>query len=234
MYPICALTDIALIYRDIKSIHFRTVNRERAEMLADRFLECGNVWSPAHVADCESVFLPAAFDRSDLAVRFVPLSELCDSLAELEAAAAGCQGNFVLALRRRRPRWPGGRRGWFLGIALHRDATNAQIFAAVLAACAARRQLLGQECRGVKLAQVCSEGHGHDWWEGGAGRASARAWRCVQTSVQQSLRHVGDLREALEEYGWISHGFTLGTAERIRFSTQMPRSIGGVRWVSFR
>ena len=235
MYPMCALTDIALIYRDIKSIHFRTVNRERAEILADHFLECGHVLSPAHVADREAVFLSAAFDRSELAVRFVPLSELCDSLVELEATAAGCQGNFVLQLRRRRPKWPWGRRGWYLGIALHKDATHTQIFAAVLAACAVRRQLLGQACRGLQMGHLCGQAPegSREWWDGGQGRASVEAWQCVQASAQQGLRHVDELREALSEHGWICHSFTLGSAERVRFSTQMPRSIGGVRWVSF-
>jgi hypothetical protein len=223
------------MYWEIKSIHFRTMNRERAEMLADRFLECGSVWSPAHIADKEHIFLPSHFDSSRLAIQFVSLPELFDSRNELEAAAAACQSHFVLQLRRqhKRPWLMAGRFRWYIGIALHKDASHRQVLASVLAASTLRRQLLGQACSGLQNAPSNGKEASEDWWLEG-GKVSAQVQQCTWRAVRYGLRHVGDMCERLEDYGWLCNVFALSRVERTRFSAQSPRNVGGVRWVTFR
>jgi hypothetical protein len=236
MYPTCLIADIFFMYREIKSIHFRTINRERAEMLADRYLECGSVWSPAHIAEKENIFFPSKFDLSRLAIKLVALPELFDSRSEIEAAAAGCQGHFVLQLRRqkRRPWQVFGDPHWYIGISLHQGASPQQVLASVLAASALRRQLLRQPCVGLQGASLKCGGPGEDWWLDSTGKVSSQVQQCTWRMVRFGIRHVQEMTELLMGYGWLCSVFALSRVERVRFSVMCPRSIGGVRWVTFR
>ena len=240
MYPICLVADMFFIYKELKAIHLRTLNRERAEMLADHFVATGTVWPPSEISRKERVLYASDFDRCGVAMRFKPIHKLFDSNAELEAAAAACQGGFVLRLCRSggvRRRRKGGRGGWlsmrrgdcFLGIALHKDASQLQVLASVLAACSARRLLQALPSRSGDTAPTGPA----DWWEDEGG-ISEQAHACIDQGVEYGLRHVRELSAVLRDQGWLTAVFMLGMAERARFSTKLRRNVGGVRWLSFR
>lgn len=48
-FPLLAVGDLCSIYRELKSIHLHNLNRQRAEILADVWLEAGRILSPAEV-----------------------------------------------------------------------------------------------------------------------------------------------------------------------------------------
>ena len=247
MYPVCLVLDMIFIFHELKAIHLRTLNRERAEMLADRYVSIGTVRSPADIARQERVFFASDFDRSGISVRFVPIHQLFDSQAELEAAAAACQGGFVMRLRRqgsaprkrqqrRRPWLPFGRGECYLGIALHKDAVHQQVLAAVLAACATRQAL--QNCAPVHLhppLPPCDCGHlgPASWWHE-SGALSRHAEACLQWGQDYGLQKGRHLAKSLRDHGWLTAVFMLGKLERARFSTRLRRPPGGVRWLTFR
>lgn len=241
MYPICLVADMIFIFHELKSIHLRTLNRERAEMLADHFVTAGTVQLPSEISRRERVFFASDFDRSGVAVRFKPIHKLFDTNAALEAAAAACQGGFVLKLCRSggvRRRRKGGRGNWlsvrrgdcFLGIALHKEATQLQILASVLAACSARRRLQALPSRDGDSGSPAGPA---DWWHKG-GKVTEQAQACLEQGIEYGLRHVRELSEVLRDQGWIVSVFMLGMAERARFSTKLRRNVGGVRWLTFR
>lgn len=222
------------MFCDLKAIHLRTLNRDRAEMLADHFLCRRSILSPADIAKREAILLPSAFDRGPIAVRFVSISDLYAKEDELASAAAACQGGFVMRLcRRQHGQWrralmrrvglPFAHSDWYIGLALHKDVTKQQALAALLAGCAARREL---------LSQPPGKHEGRAWW-GGEGDAVIRACACVERGRQVGLQQAGELATALEDQGWQSKVLLLGKSERVRFSTKVRRSPGGVRWVSF-
>lgn len=42
-FPICGLMDLFCIYHELKAVQLRTLNRERAEMIAERWISDGEV-----------------------------------------------------------------------------------------------------------------------------------------------------------------------------------------------
>lgn len=42
-FPICAVGDLYCIYRELKAVQLRTLNRERGEMITERWLQCQQV-----------------------------------------------------------------------------------------------------------------------------------------------------------------------------------------------
>lgn len=48
-FPLLAVGDLCSIYRELKAIHLHNLNKQRAEILADVWLESGRIPSPAEV-----------------------------------------------------------------------------------------------------------------------------------------------------------------------------------------
>jgi len=42
-FPICGIMDLFCIYNELKAVQLRSLNRERAEMVAEHWLETGKV-----------------------------------------------------------------------------------------------------------------------------------------------------------------------------------------------
>lgn len=59
-FPLLATGDLCSIYRELKSIHLRNLNKERAEIVAEMWLEAGRIPSAAEVP------LPAALNNVDM------------------------------------------------------------------------------------------------------------------------------------------------------------------------
>ena len=56
-FPLLAVGDLCSIYRELKSIHLHNLNRQRAEILADVWLEAGRIPSPAEVCSPTVLFI---------------------------------------------------------------------------------------------------------------------------------------------------------------------------------
>ena len=48
-FPVLGATDLFCIFRELKATHLRTLNRERAEMVAERWLADGTVFTAEEV-----------------------------------------------------------------------------------------------------------------------------------------------------------------------------------------
>lgn len=48
-FPFLALVDLACIYHELKATHLTTLNRERAELVAERWLVDGKIFSAKEV-----------------------------------------------------------------------------------------------------------------------------------------------------------------------------------------
>ena len=57
-FPLLATGDLCSIYRELKSIHLRNLNKERAEIVAEMWLEAGRIPSAAEVPAKYSPFFP--------------------------------------------------------------------------------------------------------------------------------------------------------------------------------
>lgn len=61
MYGVCTVGDFTLIYKELKSIHLRTLNRVRAEMLFSHHLAHGTVrprYSCSHLRTQSCIYWP--------------------------------------------------------------------------------------------------------------------------------------------------------------------------------
>lgn len=134
LFPVLAAGDLASIYFEMKAIHLRSLNRERAEILADHWLAAGASLTPAQVSRAERLLLPPRLDGSALRL----------SIGALEAGVEGAED--VRALVRHRPPYflkvaprAGGRAHAHL--ALSAEAEARDVLAAVLQTAILRREL---------------------------------------------------------------------------------------------
>jgi glutamate N-acetyltransferase/amino-acid N-acetyltransferase len=72
-----AATDLYCIYRELKAVQLKTINRERGEIVAELFVKNGKVPSFKTVADAERLFIPARLDESTLPLKVTGLAEAC-------------------------------------------------------------------------------------------------------------------------------------------------------------
>ena len=79
--PLAAM-DLFCIYKELKSVQLRTINKERGEIIAEGFIQQGRVPSLRAVADAERLFIPARMDESTLPLKITRLAEVrpCYSL----------------------------------------------------------------------------------------------------------------------------------------------------------
>jgi glutamate N-acetyltransferase/amino-acid N-acetyltransferase len=83
--PLCSI-DLYCIYRELKAVQLKTINRERGEIIAEGFVRNGKVPSFKVVADTERLLIPARLDESALPLRIRPLSEACPTVESLANA----------------------------------------------------------------------------------------------------------------------------------------------------
>ena len=103
-----AAVDLYCIYRELKSVQLRTVNKERGEIIAEGFVrDGGRVPCARRVADAERLLIPARLDESSLPLKITGLGEACPTRA-LAAALADVRGD--CRRRRRKSSCPGDAR----------------------------------------------------------------------------------------------------------------------------
>lgn len=81
-----AAVDLFCIYKELKSVQLRTINKERGEIIAEGFIQRGRVPSLKAVADAERLFIPARMDESSLPLKITRLGEACPTPEALVSA----------------------------------------------------------------------------------------------------------------------------------------------------
>ena len=81
-----ASVDLYCIYRELKSVRLRTINKERGEIIAAGFVETGTIPSAVSVAAAERLFIPARMDESSLPLKITHLAEACPTPEALRTA----------------------------------------------------------------------------------------------------------------------------------------------------
>ena len=61
--------DLYCIYRELKAVQLTTINKERAEIIADHWINHGSVPGTKYVSAAERLFVPARMDESTLPLR---------------------------------------------------------------------------------------------------------------------------------------------------------------------
>lgn len=82
-FPLLATGDLCSIYRELKSIHLRNLNKERAEIVAEMWLEAGRIPSAAEVLvhmACMALCLPVKHCYTYVHFWFQLLSKLARPL----------------------------------------------------------------------------------------------------------------------------------------------------------
>ncbi|GLI65298.1 hypothetical protein VaNZ11_008791 [Volvox africanus] len=103
MYPICAAGDLTCIWHELKAVQLRTLNRERAEMIIERWMRRGAVPNAAEISAAESLVLPSDVWRGLMPLRIGPLDRIApagpERLRELLKEYDGEE--YVLHVKRR-------------------------------------------------------------------------------------------------------------------------------------
>ena len=86
LFPILASIDLVSIHKQLKSVQLRTVNKERAEIIAEAFVREKSVASQLEVAEKERLLFPARLDASALPLRVTSLGIACSTLDFLASA----------------------------------------------------------------------------------------------------------------------------------------------------
>lgn len=86
LFPILASIDLVSIHKQLKSVQLRTVNKERAEIIAEAFVRETSVASQLEVAEKERLLFPARLDASALPLRVTSLGIACSTLDSLASA----------------------------------------------------------------------------------------------------------------------------------------------------
>ena len=73
-----ATMDLYCIYRELKAVQLTTINKERAEIICDHWINHDKrVPGTKYVSDAERLFIPARMDESTLPLRVAGLHEAC-------------------------------------------------------------------------------------------------------------------------------------------------------------
>jgi len=84
-----AVLDLVCIWKELKAVQLRTINKERAEIIAEMFVKEREIPTRARVADAERLFIPARLDKSNLPLTVTSLGEVCSTPKSLVNALKG-------------------------------------------------------------------------------------------------------------------------------------------------
>ncbi|MEW5305524.1 MAG: hypothetical protein WDW36_008058 [Sanguina aurantia] len=82
-FPLCAAGDLFSIYRELKAIQLKTINKERAEMITEAWVKQGLVPGAAEIAANENLLQPANVWGGALPLSITPLDRLVRQPSQL-------------------------------------------------------------------------------------------------------------------------------------------------------
>ena len=85
LFPILIPGDLFSIYHELRSVHLRTLNKERAEFIAASWLKTGTIPSPEQVSKEERFILPPVTALGAFPLDIRPLEDSIKSTEDLEA-----------------------------------------------------------------------------------------------------------------------------------------------------
>ncbi|KAL3140715.1 hypothetical protein ABBQ32_005271 [Trebouxia sp. C0010 RCD-2024] len=234
-FPLLATGDLCSIYRELKSIHLRNLNKERAEIVAEMWLEAGRIPSAAEVSKRETLLIPHRRGEGSLPLRIGSLDRTIASPEQLHTLLHRHKDEkYVMAhqqlqlshLQRLMPsakKVPGGVKGR-VSMTLQDGATTSDILTGILQA-AFFRQLIASRC--ATDEQRSDSGTAADKISSADKQRSAvHARGCSQSDMDgmlaESLRYAkGDVKRFVQETeraGWNVHPIMLSSFERMSFS----------------
>lgn len=209
MFPLLVIGDLTSIYQEMRSIHLRSLNRERAEILAASWLDHAMILTPQQVSRAERLLFAPAIDCGPLPLEIGGLESCIRSSSELEALlgkegrrsrywlsvrppAAGAPSSPLAAWLSLRLAGPGS-----IHVALRSDASARDALQAVVQAALLRRR--------------------------GAFRPAAEAGDCdVAAAAEQARVALAPFLSALEGEGWQTDSFLLSRGEKARYTMLLP------------
>jgi hypothetical protein len=84
MLPLLAVGDLTAIYNELRAIHLRTLNKERAEIIAQHWLQEGRVPTPRQVSEEERFVLPPHIEVGHMPLTISSLDRAVRSAADLD------------------------------------------------------------------------------------------------------------------------------------------------------
>ena len=86
LFPVLASIDLVSIHKQLKSVQLRMLNKERAEIVAEYFVQEKTLLNQMQVAEKERLLFPTRLDESTLPLRVTSLRSTCPTLESLAAA----------------------------------------------------------------------------------------------------------------------------------------------------
>jgi len=85
MFPILVPGDLYSIYHELRSVHLRTLNKERAEFIAACFVNSGDIPTPEIVSEQERFILPPSTALGDYPLDIQSLDRSIESKGDVDA-----------------------------------------------------------------------------------------------------------------------------------------------------
>lgn len=127
MFPILVSGDLFSIYKELRSVELKTLNKERAEFIAQHWASCGVVPSPRQVSASERFILPSAIDLGQYPLKIGTLSDSLRSYGDIERFMKSTKNKmkYVISVS------DGPKKG-ILRASLHKDAKSIDILELIL------------------------------------------------------------------------------------------------------
>ncbi|WPT12251.1 Protein root UVB sensitive 4 [Picochlorum sp. SENEW3] len=191
LFPILVPADLYSIYNELRSVHLRTLNKERAEFLAKAWVEHGHVPTPDVVSRQERLVLPPLTALGTYPLTIMPLEESLKTKDSVDA--------FIQPLQRKKKKYflsveNAPRRD--VSVTLRHDAETRDILEMVLVVAYLRRdmpKMIDMNAHGPGSCSVSEKS-----------KAERRAISALPRFLQQ-----------LKEAGWQIDPITLSRTERL-------------------
>ncbi|WIA30727.1 hypothetical protein OEZ86_000794 [Tetradesmus obliquus] len=197
-FPLCGVADLFCIYHELKAVQLRSLNRERAEMVAEYWLREGRVPSFRDISSNESLLGTPNIADNLLPMRITPLEGAVCSPGHLQGLLGAYKGSkYLMALQPAQsiPWWNVQERclGQYksvqhIAVCLQTGAKPRDILTAVLEAAYMRRQLQQEFQEQQQLEQQLEQQQQQD--EPHASRSSSSSKHSRQPHLQVQPLHV--------------------------------------------
>jgi len=233
-----AATDLYCIYRELKAVQLKTINRERGEIVAELFVKNGKVPSFKTVADAERLFIPARLDESTLPLKVTGLAEACPTKRALvNALSDDPKTPYVLSylfpseFREKRKSSGQSALGAFFGAAQNAALASAQ--RAVAFVRGTKRIEKEKRMKGHATLALAQHATSRDVMQavlqvahlralpfrGDLDKESARRW-ALEESRFRAERDVDEFSRQLVTDGWLAGKVLLSSAERAPYRVE--------------
>jgi len=93
LFPFLVSADLYSIYNELRSIHIRTLNKERAELLAQHWVCDQKILSPKEVCEREQFILPPLASIGPYPLHIGPLRKCIQNEEDVDAFIKSCRSN---------------------------------------------------------------------------------------------------------------------------------------------